>query len=484
VLDTSRWWRQLSHRPKAGGATASRLPAAAYRPGAAVAEDLVHVLWTALGGEPGRVAELEARHRRRYLLSAFDVDGLAVGAVGSALLAAAELAQARGGARPRVALDAGHVACAFASERHLRRAGAPPARTFASLSRFARARDGFIRLHANYDHHRDALLATLGTGADGAIEAVAGWRAEELESAIVAAGGAAAAVRSPAAWAAHAQGRAVGDVALVERGVGRAPPLARLAEGHALGLPAAGVRVVDLTRVIAGPVATRYLAALGADVVRVDPPQLPESPLGILDTCPGKRLIELDLRDGADAAALEALLAGAHVLVCGYRPGALAAFGLGEDALAARHPHLTVASLSAWGHLGPWAGRRGFDSLVQAACGIAVAEGGDDAPGALPAQALDHATGYLIAAAVLRELAARARGERGAAVRLALAATAAELMRHPARGGPAADLACDRWMVTLEHPEGAISVVAPPGSLDGEPLRFRHAARRSAPRWA
>jgi crotonobetainyl-CoA:carnitine CoA-transferase CaiB-like acyl-CoA transferase len=448
-----------------------------------LAQPLLNVLWAALGGDRDRAGDLEVRGRARYLPSAFDVDGLAVAAVGSALLAAAELARARGAPRPRAELDAGHVACAFASERHLLRDGAPPGPTFAPLSRFARAGDGWIRLHANYDHHRRALLAALGSDEEHALDAVARRSAGELEEAIVAAGGAAAAVCTADAWAQHPQGRAIRDVALVARRPAGAPP-ALPHGGAAPRRPADGVRVLDLTRVIAGPVATRFLAALGADVLRIDPPRMPEAELGILDTCPGKRLAGLDLRERGDAEALERLLAGADVLVQGYRPGALAALGLGEDALAERHPHLTVASLSAWGDAGPWARRRGFDSLVQAACGIAIAEGSADAPGALPVQALDHATGYLIAAAVLRELAARERGDRAGNVRLALAATAAELMRHRAdAAAPAADAACDGRRVTLEHRGGALSVIAPPGSLDGKPLRFAHGPRHSAPRW-
>ena len=243
------------------------------------------------------------------------------------------------------------------------------------------------------------------------------------------------------------------------------------------------MRVLDLTRVIAGPVATRFLAALGADVLRVDPPHLPELEAGLLDTCPGKRLTALDLRRPSALATLHALLAEADVLVHGYRPGALDAFALGAAPLAERHPHLVAVSLSAWGAAGPWARRRGFDSLVQAACGIAVAEGTADGPGSLPVQALDHATGYLMAAAALRAVAARERGEGAAQVRFALAATAAELMRHPAEGdaGRAGD--CEPWRIGLGHPDGALSLIAPPGTIDGRPLRWTHAALADAPRW-
>jgi crotonobetainyl-CoA:carnitine CoA-transferase CaiB-like acyl-CoA transferase len=213
---------------------------------------------------------------------------------------------------------------------------------------------------------------------------------------------------------------------------------------------------------------------------------LPELELSVRDGCVGKRLAVLDFR--ADAETLDELLAGAHVLVHGYRPGALAAFGLDDAALAERHPHLTVASLSSWGSVGPWSGRRGFDSLVQSASGIAWREGAgaakdDDAsvrPGTLPAQALDHATGYLMAAAVLRALACRRRGEKSFSTRLALAATAAELMRHPAPDVEGQEADPKPWLTSVD----GLTLVAPPGELDGRPLRWPHGPRPAAPRWA
>jgi crotonobetainyl-CoA:carnitine CoA-transferase CaiB-like acyl-CoA transferase len=447
----------------------------------------LHRLWTALGGDPACGEDLEVRHAGRHLPSRFAVDELAVGAVGAMLLAAAELADARGLPRPRAAVDARHVAVAFTSERHLQRDGRTPASTFAPLSRFLPTRDGWIRLHANYPHHRAALLRALGTDEAGVPAVLAAAEAQAAEDAIHAVGGAAAAVRTEAAWRDHPQGRAVAGLPLVARAAGAHAPWPALGgPSPAPHRPAAGLRVVDLTRVIAGPVATRVLAALGADVIRVDPPHLPEVPGALDDTAPGKRLVDLDLRRDDDARRLDALLAGAHVLVAGYRPGALDALGLGPAACAARHPHLVVASLSAWGETGPWAARRGFDSLVQAATGIALAEGRDGAPGVLPAQALDHATGYLLAAAVLRASATRARGGPAGTTRLALAATAAALQELERTAGDDAAAAADPedFRIALDDP--AVRIVAPPGTLDGRPPAWAHGPRRIAPaaaRW-
>jgi len=220
------------------------------------------------------------------------------------------------------------------------------------------------------------------------------------------------------------------------------------------------VRVLDLTRVIAGPVGTRYLGALGADVLRIDPPAMPELPLQVADGVVGKRLVERDLRANP---LRDEELEQFDVLVHGYRPGSLAALGIESDALAAAHPHLIVVQLSAWGASGPWGTRRGFDSLVQAATGIADALRDEDGtPGALPVQALDHATGYRIAAAALHGLA---RG--GEHARLSLAQTAADLMRSRTNQ-PWPDVAGPELQAL---PDGR-SVVPPPGSLDGRPLSF------------
>ena len=389
-------------------------------------------MWSSLGGDPAALERLSLAPSPRRLPARLRVDDLAVGAVGAALLAASEL---RGGVE--VALDPAHVAVAFASERHLRVAGEDLAPPFAALSRFAQTADGWIRTHANYPHHHAALLRAAGDP-----PAFDRWRAVELEEAIVAEGGCAAAVRTAAAWREHPQGRAVASLPLVEAGGEPLPPL-----------PDRPPRVLDMTRVIAGPVATRFLAALGADVLRIDPPFLPELRLAALDGGPGKRSALLDVR--AEPDRFDALLAGADVLVHGYRPGAL-------PIALERHPHLRTVQLSAWGRAGPWRERRGFDSLVQAATGIALVEG---EPGALPVQALDHATGYLVAAAVLRSLAG---GPRHA--RLALARTAQLLLDGGADDRPAEPP--DPAPFLVEH--DGVTLVAPPGAVAGTPLAWPH----------
>ncbi|MFD4791205.1 CoA transferase, partial [Streptomyces sp. NPDC058459] len=377
---------------------------------------------------------------------------------------------------PRAVVDDGAVVTAFHRERVLRIDGRAPV-NFAPLSRWWRAANGWVRTHANYPHHRLRLLGALGLPDGAGPEAVEGLLLErsalDVEEAVYAAGGLAVALRTPGQWAAHPQGAEVARRPLVERVlIGGAmecelPPLDRESEPL---LPAAGLRVLDLTRVIAGPVATRTLALLGADVLRVDAPGLPELADQHTDTGFGKRSATLGL--DVDRQVLEELLASADVVVTGYRPGTLDRFGLSPEALAERYPGLIVAQLSAWGAYGPWGERRGFDSLVQVATGIAATEGSAREPGALPAQALDHGSGYLLAAGVLRALTDRTRDGRGRLVRLALARTAHwltdEAGHDPRPGGPAHE-GPDPWLAERDSPLGRLRYARPPVSFTGGP---------------
>jgi len=410
-------------------------------------------VWAALGGDPAELDRLTVTGPPAVLRSALAVTAAGAAAVGASLLAATA------GTGVPVGLDTRQLAVALRSERYLRRDGTSPGSPFDPLSAFHRTRDGWLRLHANYPWHREAALRVLGCTEAEAPAAIAERGAVELETAVHEAGGVAAAVRTEQEW----REAAGPPPPLVEsRVLGDAPP--RPAPGRR-------PRVLDLTRVIAGPVATRTLAAHGADVLRLDRPDRPEIPMQAWDTLPGKRSALLDLR--ADGGVLEELLAGADVVVGGYRPGALDPFGLSPEALAERHPGLVVVTLSAWGHRGRWGTRRGFDSLVQAACGIALTEGTPQAPGALPAQVLDHATGYLAAAAALLGLR-RQRADGGTHhVRLALAGTARwlqDLPTGPATEAPEVDPG--PHLTDITAPDGRLTLATPPGSVAGVPLAW------------
>lgn len=295
-----------------------------------------------------------------------------------------------------------------------------------------RCQDGWIKLHTNLAHHRQAALTVLGTKPDRDLvaQAVAGWEGEALETAIVAAGGVAAAMRSRDEWVRHPQGAAVAAEPLIAWNAERSGTVRSW--GGTRDRPLAGLRVLDLTRVIAGPVATRTLAGLGATVLRIDPPDWQEANV-VPDVTLGKRCAHLQFKTPEGIAAFERLLTDADMLVHGYRPGALEGLDLGVEARRQLNPNLIEVTLDAYGWTGPWAERRGFDSLVQMSCGIAEAGmvwAGRTEPTPLPVQALDHATGYLMAAATLAALDRGVRGRGLSSARLSLARTGDLLARH------------------------------------------------------
>jgi crotonobetainyl-CoA:carnitine CoA-transferase CaiB-like acyl-CoA transferase len=344
--------------------------------------------------------------------SSFAVATAAQSTIAAAALAACELGHARGAPRQQVSVDAAHAAAECLGWFSI--AGRVP-EVWDKFSGLYRARDGWVRIHANFSHHREGALRLLGldpatTDREAAEQAMRGWDAQAFEEAAAQAGLVATALRSFAQWDASEAGRAVAAQPLftITR-IGEAPPLA-LPPLSARQRPLEGLRVLDLTRILAGPVGGRALAAYGADVMLVNAPHLPNIE-AIADTSRGKRSALVDLRSDAGKAAMDALLREAHVFVQGYRPGALQGLGYGGEEVARRRPGIVQVSLSAYGPLGPWRARRGFDSLVQTAMGFNAAEaeaaGQPDRPRPLPMQILDQATGYLIAfgaaAAVLRQ---------------------------------------------------------------------------------
>ena len=355
--------------------------------------------WASLDGDAAALDTLSFPGGGDAFASSFAVDGLAAGSVAAAGLALADLAAAVGRARPAISVDRRLSALWFDTAILPQGWTLPPSRH--PTMRDYQARDGWIKLHTAAPAHRAAAVRVLGVPAEpeAFAAAVARWSAEALETAGVEAGGCAGAMRSEAGWRDGAQGRAVAAeplIALDDADPGPVPGWAVPA-----GRPLAGIRVLDLTRVLAGPVATRLLAGWGAEVLRVDPPGWEEDGLAP-DVTLGKTCARLDLRASADRSTFEALLARADVLVNGYRPGAMDGLGYGVEACRRLSPGLVDVRLDAWGWSGPWAGRRGFDSLVQMASGINEAgmrAAGRDAPLPLPVQALDHATGYLAAGA-------------------------------------------------------------------------------------
>lgn len=418
--------------------------------------------------EPGVGAKSERGEQvmlRRWWHGPFDVEQLARIAVHRVRDAAAELAAARE-LGTRVETTDELIAASFAAIEHLRIEGRAP-QPWGEFSGFVAARDGWVRLHGNYPHHAAVLRSVLGVDDRAGLEREIGRRdAAEVEARVSAAGGIAAAVRTEEQWREHPQAVATAEEPwsrVEDRGERSAlSAVGRVGGGPDRGpLPLAGVRVLDLTRVIAGPTCTQLLACLGADVLRLDPPHRPEILDQHLSTGMGKRSAVLDLRRRQDADRVRDLAAQAEVILDGYRPGALARLGLGTADLEQLAPQAVIVSLSAWGEQGPWGRRAGFDSIVQAVTGIAVRCGTEERPGALPVQALDHATGHLMAAQVLEALA---RG-RAVTVRANLLGAARTLLDLPAPTGEPAALEVPRRRVLSEA--GMLEAVPPPLSLDG-----------------
>ena len=433
-------------------------------------------LWSALGGADELTDRVPVPSPEVVLPSVFAVDDLAAAAVAVATLGAAELLAAREESALReVSVSRRQASAAFLAEALFSPEGWERPPVWDPIAGDYPAADGWIRLHTNYSYHRDAVTRVLGEHADRSevAAAVATWSASDLETAVVEAGGCAAAMHTRQEWLGSPAGAAAaGQPVVGRRGhhVGR-PAKFGLTTG---GRPLEGIRVLDLTRVIAGPVCTRFLAAYGAQVLRIDPPGFAEVGALLPVTTAGKRCASLDLRDAGGRQVFEALLGDADVIVTGLRPGGITALGYDAEKLRRLNPDLVTATLDAYGWDGPWAARRGFDSLVQMSTGIADAgrrAAGTQQPKPLPAQALDHGTGYLLAAAICRSLTERITTQTSADIRCSLVATAHLLCDYPVSGG--LEQHGTRWNASDTAPIttmwGEARHVPVPGRIDGIP---------------
>jgi len=437
----------------------------------------------ALAGLPDAApGELCLSGAEPVLPSSFAVGTAAQATIAAAALAACSLGRLRGQPMQQVAVDMRQAAVECLGWFSL------DGRVENLWDRFSglyRAADGWVRIHANFVHHREGALRLLGLDPatatrDAAEAAIAGWRAADLEDAAAAAGLLVTRARSFAEWDASPQGRATAARPLLSirriDGPGGAAEPVPLPPLSAADRPLAGIRVLELTRILAGPVGGRALAAYGADVLLVNGPHLPN--IGaIADTSRGKRSAWIDLREEAGRATLRGLVGQADVFLQGYRPGSLAARGFDPETLAALRPGIVCINLGAYGTQGPWAPRRGFDSLVQTAMGFNLAEAeaaGETRPRALPLQILDEATGYLIALGAAAALYRQQREGGSWCVEVALAQTG-QWLRGLGRvaGGFAADLPD-----TLERP-GLVDWLEGSASGFGALRATRHAAQLS-----
>jgi len=456
------------------------------------AADALAELWGLGGLESDPVDEIELSGPEEILASVFRVGAVAVASTAAATLAAREILRLKGGGVGAVSVDGRHASLAFRSERYLTVDGHSPPSPWSPLSGYYQTFDGgWIQLHCNFEHHAAGVLAELSCAADRpAVEAAILERDRfDLEDALAARAMCATAFRSPTEWAEHPQSVAVKTLPVVEIvQIGDAPPQP-LPTGTDRALRS--VRVVDQTRVIAGPVCARFLAAHGATVMRVGAVHLPVIDSILPDTGMGKLAVDLDLRMADQKQRFIDLVSDADVVVQGYRPDGLSSLGLGPNDLAEQRPGIVYASLSAYGHAGPWAHRRGFDSLVQTASGICWAgmeAAGAERPKPLPAQALDHASGYLLAYGTLVALHRRATIGGSWLVRTSLAQVAnwlAGLGMHDGLEIEEPDWP-DDLRVSCDGALGNIGVIRPIGFLEGAQPRWERCAPvlgSSPPKW-
>ncbi|MSO91485.1 MAG: CoA transferase [Acetobacteraceae bacterium] len=402
-----------------------------------------------------------------------------IGAAGAATLAATGLAvddlwALRTGRRQSVAVDLRQATASLRSGHYMKLGDGELSHARNSIMGVYPTKDSrWSYLHCNFPNHRAAALKVLNVAEDrdAVAQAVLGWNAADLEEAIIGAKGAGGMVRSAVEWRDHPQARAIAQLPLMEvLKIGDAPVEALPAGDR----PLSGVRVLDLTRVLAGPTCARTLAEHGADVMKITAAHLPNLGYQEWDTGHGKLSAQLDLRDAVAVGTLRALVREADVFSQGYRPGTLAARGFSPEELAVLRPGIVCVSLCAFGHTGPWASRRGFDTVVQTVSGMTarqteIVPGKKPGPDFYPVSAIDYCTGYLMAFGAMVALARRATEGGTWLVRISLAQVGKwifDLGEAPAEAARAApeEFTTDelaRWSMTSETPSGTLRHLAP-----------------------
>ncbi len=417
-----------------------------------------------------------------------DTSTAALSAVG---LAVSDLWESRTGRRQEVSVDARRATASLRSGKYMQMDGAGVSTERNTVMGVYPTKDGrWSYLHCNFPNHRAAALSVLGVAEDrdAVTKAVAKWNAQDLEDAIIEAKGAGGMVRTMEEWAKHPQAAAIANLPLMEIvKLADSPPEA-LPEGSR---PLSGVRVLDLTRVLAGPTCARTLAEHGADVMKITGAHLPNIGYQEYDTGHGKLNAQLDLRETKDMETLRGLVSQTDVFSQGYRPGTLGGRGLSPEELAELRPGIVYISLCAFSHMGPWASRRGFDTVVQTVSGITNRQG-DLFPGATPGpqfypvSAIDYLTGYLMAFGGMVALNRRVHEGGSWLVRISLAQVGrwlvsqgeipeADLKNIPAEFNPE-EIAS--WSTVSDTPMGKLGHLGPVLSLSETPPRW---ARTSVP---
>ena len=411
-----------------------------------------------------------------------ETSAAALAAIG---LAVSDLWELRTARRQEVTVSARQATASLRSGRYMLMDGKPvPAGPNTITGIYPAINGRWSYIHCNFPNHRDAALAVLGVPDDreAVAKAVANRDALELEDAVIAANGAGGMVRTMEEWAQHPQAAAIASLPLMEIiKIGNSPP-EKLPEGDR---PLSGIRVLDLTRVLAGPTCARTLAEHGAEVLKITGAHLPSNGYQDYDTGHGKLSAHLDLREQHDLETLHGLIGESDVFSQGYRPGTLGSRGLSPKALTQLRPGIIYVSLSAFGHVGPWASRRGFDTVVQTVSGIADCQGElyagiEPGPQFYPASAIDYLTGYLMAFGALVALERRTREGGSWLVRISLAQTGHWLvgrgqlspteLKDVQKEFDSEELA--RWSVATDTSAGQLQHLGPVVHLSETPPRW------------
>jgi len=454
--------------------------------------DALRTLLPIAGWAEDRASEVEITGDSDPILpTPFLIGETSAAALSAVGLAVSDLWDLRTGRRQEIAVDTRQATASLRSGHYMQMDGAPVSSDRNPMMGVYPAMNGrWSYLHCNFPNHRAAALSVLGVEEDreAMARAVGKWDALELEEAIIAANGAGGMVRTMAEWAQHPQGVAVASLPLLEIVKIGDSPSEKLPDGDR---PLSGIRVLDLTRVLAGPTCARTLAEHGADVLKVTGAHLPSIGHQEYDTGHGKLPTHLDLREPDDLEIMRGLVREADVFSQGYRPGTLAKRGLSPEALAEIRPGIVYVSLSAFSHVGPWASRRGFDTVVQTVSGITNRQGElfiGDSPGPqfYPVSAIDYLTGYLMAFGALVALARRTTEGGSWLVRVSLAQIGRWLVERgqtpetklhdiPEQFTPEE---LKRWSMTSDTPMGKLGHLGPVVRLSETPP---HWSRTSVP---
>ena len=390
-------------------------------------EKALHDIWAVAQLDSEALEWINMKGEEPALPSTYKTGVCAQSSIAAAGLAAAELWRHRTGEIQTVTVNMKEAAMAFRSERYAELDGSPVRKEPDSIHGFYRCGDGgWIQIHSNYPNHRDGVVKALGCEAsrEGVAGKLTNLKASTAEDLLTGFALPAGMMRTPEEWSRHPQSLALSELPLLEiEKIGDGPPIEFTSDPQR---PMEGVRVLEMTKVIAGPVIGRTLAEYGAEILWINGPHLDVIENLVLDMSRGKYPAELDLRYQNGRSKLRELASEADVFIQGYRPGSLASKGFSPEDLSEIRPGIICVELSAFSHLGPWAHRRGFDSIVQTVSGIGY-EGGKTAglEGMvhLPCQALDHATGYLGAFGAMIALMRRAEEGGSWRIRVSLAQT-------------------------------------------------------------